>query len=327
MNRIPKTLVVLFLLYVSSVPSSLLPAETCNRVVAVVNNEVITQYELEKKIREVTGFSADDLKTKDPQRFGETRRKVLDLMIDEKIAEEKVKELNIKVTQRQVDATIQRVYENQSMSREEFIGQIEKEGLTYEKFQEKVKRDLERRQLVEFEVKSKIIIRDEAVNEYYERNKKDFGSAGKVRLSGIFLIRKRADDSGEMMEIQRKGEEILTRIRAGEDFGELAKVFSEGPAAASGGDLGVFRPDQLEPQLRQLIEMLKEGSVSGLIPRQNGLQILKLVEKQEGKIRPLDEVREDIFNILYQEEVQSRYQSWIQGLRQSSYTRILTEAL
>jgi peptidyl-prolyl cis-trans isomerase SurA len=327
MNRIPKTLVVLFLLYVSSVPSSLLPAETCNRVVAVVNNEVITQYELEKKIREVTGFSADDLKTKDPQRFGETRRKVLDLMIDEKIAEEKVKELNIKVTQRQVDATIQRVYENQKMSREEFIGQIEKEGLTYEKFQEKVKRDLERRQLVEFEVKSKIIIRDEAVNDYYERNKKDFGSFGKVRLSGIFLIRKRTDDSGEMMEIQRKGEEILTRIRAGEDFGELAKVFSEGPAAASGGDLGVFRPDQLEPQLRQLIETLKEGSVSGLIPRQNGLQILKLVEKQEGKIRPLDEVREDIFNILYQEEVQSRYQSWIQGLRQSSYTRILTEAL
>jgi peptidyl-prolyl cis-trans isomerase SurA len=327
MNRIPKTLVVLFLLYVSSVPSSLLPAETCNRVVAVVNNEVITQYELEKKIREVTGFSADDLKTKDPQRFGETRRKVLDLMIDEKIAEEKVKELNIKVTQRQVDATIQRVYENQKMSREEFIGQIEKEGLTYEKFQEKVKRDLERRQLVEFEVKSKIIIRDEAVNDYYERNKKDFGSFGKVRLSGIFLIRKRTDDSGEMMEIQRKGEEILTRIRAGEDFGELAKVFSEGPAAASGGDLGVFRPDQLEPQLRQLIETLKEGSVSGLIPRQNGLQILKLVEKQEGIIRPLDEVREAIFNILYQEEVQSRYQSWIQGLRQSSYTRILTEAL
>ena len=83
MNRIPKTLAVLFLLYVSVIPSPLLPAETCNRVVAVVNNEVITQYELEKKIREVMGFSADGLKTKEPQRFDETRRRVLDLMIDE----------------------------------------------------------------------------------------------------------------------------------------------------------------------------------------------------------------------------------------------------
>ena len=327
MNRIPNTLAVLFLLCVIVIPSRVLLAETCNRVVAVVNNEVITQYELEKKIREVTGFSADGLKTKEPQRFDETRRKVLDLMIDEKIAEEKVKELNIKVTQRQVDATIQRIRENQRMSHEEFIGQLEKEGLTYEKFQQKIKRDLERMQLVEFEVKSKIIIRDEAVKEYYERNKKDFGSVEKVRISGIFLILKRPGDSGEMMEIQRKGEGILSRIRAGEDFGELAKAFSEGPAAASGGDLGVFQPDQLEPQMRQMVETLKEGSVSGLIARQNGIQILKLVEKQEGTIRPLDEVREDIFNILYQEEVQSRFQTWIQSLRESSYTRILPESL
>jgi peptidyl-prolyl cis-trans isomerase SurA len=327
MNRIPKTAAVLFLLYVSSVPSPLLPAETCNRVVAVVNNEVITQYELEKKIREVTGFSADGLKTKEPQRFDETRRRVLDLMINEKIAEEKVKELNIKVTQRQVDATIQKMRENQRMSQEEFIVHLEKEGLTYEKFQQKVKRDLERMQLVEFEVKSKIIIRDEEVKEYYERNKKNFGSVEKVRISGIFLILKRPDDSREMMEIQRKGEGILSRIRAGEDFGELAKAFSEGPAAASGGDLGVFHPDQLEPQLRNMIETLKEGSVSGLIPRQNGFQILKLVEKQEGRIKPFDEVREAIFNILYEEEVQSRFQSWIQSLRESSYTRILPESL
>jgi peptidyl-prolyl cis-trans isomerase SurA len=327
MNRILKTLAVLFLLYVSIMPSGRLSAETCNRVVAIVNNEVITQYELEKRIREVTGFSPDDLRAKEPQRFDETRRRVLDLMIDEKIAEEKVKELNIKVTERQVEATIQKIQENQRMSHEEFLAQLEKEGLTYEKFQQKVKRDLERMQLVEFEVRSKIIIRDEAVKEYYEKNKKDFGSTEKVRISGIFLTRKRPGDSGEMMEIQRKGEEILSRIRAGEDFGELAKAFSDGPAASTGGDLGVFHLDQLEPQLVKMIEMLKEGSVSGLIPRQNGIQILKLVEKQEGKIRPLDEVRDAIYSLLYQEEVESRYRTWIQGLRESSYTRILTDSL
>ncbi len=96
------------------------------------------------------------------------------------------------------------------------------------------------------------------------------------------------------MEIQKKGEEILSRVRAGEDFGELAKTFSDGPAADAGGDLGTFHADQLEPQMRKIIEMLQEGSVSGLIPRQNGIQILKLVEKEQGKIRPLDEAREAI---------------------------------
>ena len=326
MNRTLKALVV-FLLFACGISSPILLAETCNRVVAIVNNEVITLYELEKKIREMTGFSPGDLRSREPQRFDETRLRILELLIDEKIAEEKVKELNIKVTQRQVDSTIERMKDNQRLSHEEFIARLEKEGLTYEKFQQRIKRDLERMQLVEYEVRSKIIIREEAIKEYYEQNRKEFGSTEKVRLSGIFLIRKRPDDSGEAMEIQRKGEEILARLRAGEDFGELAKAFSDGPGAAAGGDLGSFQADQLEPQLRKIIELLPEGSVSGLMPRQNGIQILKVVEKEQGNIRPLDEVREAIYSSLYREEVERRYQSWIQGLRASSYTRILKESL
>ncbi len=327
MNRIVKVLAVSSLLYLGGAPSSPLQAEPCNRVVAVVNNEVITLYELDKKIREVTGFSPDDLKSKEPQRFGETRRRVLNLMIDEKIAEEKVKELNIRITEKQVEATIKKIRENRQMSQEEFLTQLQREGLTLEKLQQKVKRDLEKMRLVEFEVSSKIIIRDETIKEYYERNKKDFGNPEKIRVSAIFLTLKRLNDSAERAEIQRKGEEILSRIRAGEDFGELAKMFSDGPAASSGGDLGMFRADQLEPQLKKLIEHMPEGSVSGLIPRQNGIQILKLVEKQLGRTRPLEEVREVIFSILYQEEIERRYETWIQGLRESSYTRILPESL
>jgi peptidyl-prolyl cis-trans isomerase SurA len=327
MNRTQKAFAVFFLFCVIGSPSPLFPAETCNRVVAIVNNEVITLYELEKKIREVTGFSPDEIKSREPQRFDQTRRKVLELLIDEKIAEEKVKELDIRITQRQVDATIQGMKENQRMSHEEFVAQLEREGLTYEKFQQKIRKDLERMKLVEFEVRSKIIIRDEAIKEYYERHAKDFGKTEKVRIAGIFLIRKHPDDPGEIMEIQKEGEEILSRLRAGEDFGELAKRFSDGPGADAGGDLGTFHADQLEPQLMKIIEVLQEGSVSGLIPRQNGIQILKLVEKHQGEIRPFEEAREAIYSILYREEVERRYQSWIQGLRESSYTRILTESL
>jgi parvulin-like peptidyl-prolyl isomerase len=145
-------------------------------------------------------------------------------------------------------------------------------------------------QLVEFEVRSKIIIRDEAIKEYYERHAKDFGNTEKVRISGIFLIRKRPDDPGEIMEIQKKGEEILSRVRAGEDFGELAKTFSDGPAADTGGDLGTFHPDQLEPQLRNMIETLKVGSVSGLIPGRTDSRFSN-GGKAGRRIRPFDEAR------------------------------------
>jgi peptidyl-prolyl cis-trans isomerase SurA len=303
------------------------PAETCNRVVAVVNDDVITQLELEKKIKEMTGFSVEDLKRNDGPRFAETEHRILELLIDEKITEDKVKELKITVSKRQVDATIKRIKEENHWSDEEFTAHLERGGFTLEKYQEKIRKDLERMQLIEYEVRSKIIIRDEEIKAYYEQNKKLFGSTKKVRLAGIFLLLKRPDDQGEIKEIQEKGEEILERLKRGEDFGDLAKKFSEGPGAADGGDLGMFDADQLDPQFRKIIDTLPEGSVSGLIPTSKGIQILKVTQKQVGKAKPLEEVKGAIYSELYQQEINRRYDSWIKELRDNSYTRILSEIL
>jgi peptidyl-prolyl cis-trans isomerase SurA len=299
------------------------PAETCNRIVAIVNNDVITQLELEKKIMEMTGFSAEDLKRKEGPRFSETQRRILELLIDEKIAEVKIKELNITVSQRQVEATIQKIKDDNHWTDEEFVARLGKEGLTLEKYQEKIRKELERMQLIEFEVRSKIIIRDEEIKAYYEKNKRLYGSTEKVRLAGIFLMRKRPNDPGEMDELQKKGEGILERLKGGEDFGELAKKFSEGPGAADGGDLGTFDADQLDPHFKKIVDALPEGSVSDLILSSKGIQILKIVQKQTGKAKPLEDVKEAIYSELYKQEINRRYDSWIKGLRESSYTRIL----
>ncbi len=301
------------------------PAETCNRVVAVVNDDVITQLELEKRIKEMTGFSVEDLKRNEGARFAETEHRILELLIDEKITEEKVKEFKITVSKNQVDATIKRIKEENHWSDEEFIAQLERGGFTLEKYQEKIKKELERMQLIESEVRSRIIIRDEEIKAYYEQNKKLFSSAKKVRLAGIFLFLKRPDDQGEIKEIQEKGEEILERLKRGEDFGDLAKKFSEGPGAADGGDLGMFDADQLDPQFRKIIDTLPEGSVSGLIPTTKGIQILKVTQKQVGKVKPLEEVKDAIYSELYRQEINRRYDAWIKELRENSYTRILSE--
>jgi peptidyl-prolyl cis-trans isomerase SurA len=303
------------------------PAETCNRVIAVVNDEVITQLELEKKIKEMTGFSVEDLKRNEGPRFAETEHRILEVLIDEKITEEKVKELKITVSESQVDATIKRMKEQNHWSDEEFIAQLQKGGLTLEKYQEKIRKELERMQLIEYEVRSRIIIRDEDIKTYYEKNKKLFSSAKKVRLSGIFLLLKRPDDPGEIKEIEERGEEILERLKRGEDFAELAKKFSEGPGAADGGDLGMFDADQLDPQFRKIIDTVPEGAVSGLIPTSKGIQILKVTQKQVGKVKPLEEVKDAIYSELYRQEINRRYEAWIKELRDNSYTRILSENL
>jgi peptidyl-prolyl cis-trans isomerase SurA len=298
-------------------------AQTCNRVVAIVNNQVITLYELNNRIKEMTGHSAEDLRARDESQFLDARRRILDLLIDERITEEKIKELKISVSDRQVDAAIEKIKQDNQFTQEDLLARLERDGLTYAKYRQRIKNELERSQLIEYEVRSKILISDEDISRYYVEHESSFATGEEVHLASIFLLRKNPKDPGEREELNKRGQEILTKLRAGEDFSELARRFSQGPGADEGGDLGTFRWDQLDPEAKKILEGVPEGGFSDLIFRDNGVQIIKVVERQGGRRRPLEEVKEAIYDILYREEVNTRYQSWLKGLRESSYTKII----
>ena len=301
----------------------LFAAEVCNRVVAVVNNEVITLYELNNRVKEMTGEAPEELMQKNQAMFRDAQQKILALLIDEKIAQAKIKELKIRVTEKQVDNYLEKLKRDNQWTQEDLVAGLQKEGLSYEKYRERVKSDIERAQLIEYEVRSKIIIRDEAIQKYYEEHKGTFGAAEKVQLAGIFLTRKNLKSEEEMRELYRKAQDISAKLKAGADFSQMAATYSEGPGAKQGGDLGQFTVDHLEAGLKSVVEALPEGGTSDPIVRPNGIQIIKVVKKQTGRIRSLEEMREAIYGILYQEEVNRRYQNWIKELRDSAYTQII----
>lgn len=298
-------------------------AEVCNRLVAVVNNDVITLYELNNRMKEMTGVPVEELMQKNEAMYREARQKILELLIDEKIAQAKIKELRIQVSDKQVDNFLEKMKRDNQLTQEDLVAGLEKEGLSYEKYRERIRRDIERSQLIEYEVRSKIIIRDEAIQKYYEEHKGTFGVAEKVHLAGIFLMRKNVKSEEEMRELYRKAQDISAKLKAGADFGQMAGTYSEGPGAKQGGDLGQFTVEHLEAGLKSVVEALPEGGVSDPLVRPNGIQIIKVVKKQTGKIRSLEEMKEAIFEILYREEVNRRYQIWIKELRDSSYTRVI----
>ncbi len=301
----------------------LFAAEVCNRVVAVVNNEVITLYELNNRMKEMTGVPVEELMQKNEATYRDARQKILEVLIDEKIAQAKIKELRIQVSDRQVDNFLEKLKRDNQLTQEDLVAGLEKEGLSYEKYRERIRRDLERSQLVEYEVRSKIIIRDEAIQKYYEDHKGTFGVAEKVHLAGIFLMRKNLKSEEEMREVYKKAQDISAKLKAGADFGQMAGTYSEGPGAKQGGDLGQFTVEHLEPGLKSMVEALPEGGISDPLVRPNGIQIIKVVKKQTGKIRSLEEMKEAIYGILYQEEVNRRYQTWIKELRENAYTRVI----
>jgi len=298
-------------------------AEVFNRVVAIVNDDVITLYELNQKIRAVTGATAEQLREKDEERYLEAREKILQFMIDDKCAQEKIQEMGIKIPPERIDERIEMIKRRNRWTHEDLLAALKQEGITFEEFREKIEKDLERTELINYQVKSKIIVRDEQITQYYEEHKKDFSTEEKVHLAGIFLIQRDPKDEEESLRLKAKGEEILTKLKNGEDFAALCKKFSQGPGADEGGDLGSFKVDQLDPELRNAVAGIEEGGVTDLIIKPNGIQILKLIKRQKAEAHPFEEVREDIYATLYQEEVNRRYEAWIKELRKETYTKII----
>ena len=298
-------------------------AEIRNRVVAIVNTELITLYELNNRMKELTGYESSDLKAMSEQRYIETRREIVDLMIDEKIALEKIRELGINVTDKNVDAAIERIKEDNHLTQEDLIAKLKEDGLTYEKYRANIKNDLERVELINSEVKSKIILREETIKAYYDKHKEQFRTTEKAHLAVIVLIQKDPSDQDEARSLNRKAEEILTRIKNGEDFGELARQFSQGPGASEGGDMGFFKDSELNPKLRKVVREVSAGEVSEPIIIPNGIQIIRVLEKHGGGIRPFEDVKDAIQGVLYREELDKRYSTWIKELRETAYTKII----
>jgi peptidyl-prolyl cis-trans isomerase SurA len=314
--------VSLFILVVLC-PLGVASGEICNRVVAIVNSDVITLYELNNKIKELTGLKPTELMVQDEKGYQETRSKILDLLIDEKIAREKIRDLGITMSPREVDEAIEGVKKDNSLTQEELIASLKQQGISYESYRENMKNELERMRLINFEVKSKIIIREEKIREYYNEHRNEFRNEEVVRLSTIFLGQEDPSDQAEVHSLHQKAKEILLRLENGEDFGRLARETSKGPGAEEGGDLGFFKTSQLDPDIAMTIKDMSVGEVKGPIIRPSGIQIIRLEERQESRVRSLDEVRDTIYSILYRQEIDNRYSSWIKDLREKAYTKIL----
>jgi peptidyl-prolyl cis-trans isomerase SurA len=297
-------------------------AEISNRVVGWVNNDVITIYELNKRIKERTGKTSDELKELNEESFVELRREYLDEMINEKLAKEKALELGITVSDEEVDSYIENVKRSYNWTQEDLIASLESQGMTLEDMRTQIKDQQEQSSLINYEVKSKAVILEGQLQKYYQDNIDKYKEDERVHVAGIFLLVQDQDNKVELDELVKKGEKILARIRNGEDFGALAKEYSQGPGADEGGELGEFDTAEIDPELKKVIDGLSDGDVSSPITKETGIQIIKLIKRDGGKIKPFEEVRNEIYDTIYNEELSKRYTTWLKDLRDKSYTKI-----
>ncbi len=298
-------------------------AVVVNRIVAVVNDDVITLHELEKESVPVTGrlqsmYEGSALKTQ----IYNAKRQVLEGLIDRMLAKKEIDRLGIKVSDEEVNAAIDRIKQDNSLTQDELIDHLKKENSSLDELKKQIRQEIERARLLDKEVRARIIITDEQMKKYYEDNKDEFVGKNRVRLLNI-LIPVPPDVSGDQKNEQRGlAERLLNDIRSGASFENTAKKYSKGPNADKGGDMGFIAWKDLAPFLKEAIGDVKENGVSDIIETPYGFQIIKVAEKETSGAKPYEEVRDQIQKRMYNEQLNKRYQGWVEELRKKAYVKI-----
>jgi peptidyl-prolyl cis-trans isomerase SurA len=243
-------------------------------------------------------------------------------MIDEKLTAQEAEKLEVKVSDSEVDAQIERIKSQHFITDEDLRNSLAEEGITLEEYRERLRAQILQATLVNIEVKSKVAITDKDIQEYYEEHKDYFEEAKNYHLRTILIKAPVSAASEDREKARAMMESILRAWYSGAPFDELAMQYSEDPSAAEGGDLGQFTLNELSDQVQDALRDLSKGDVSHILETPEGYRILMVqdIEKRPGK--SVEEAKAEIQEKLYQKVVEEEYEAWLKRLRDRSYVKI-----
>ena len=281
-----------------------------DRVVATVNDEVITWSEL-RKIIELDGVSKEAMEEKGI----ELEKTYLNRMIDMKLQLQEAERLGIKVSDTETDEAINDIKNKYNMTGEALRESLKKEGFTLEEYRRNLSEQILISKIVSREVRSRVFISESDIEEYYESNKEKFLDEEKVHIRQIFFSL--PEDESLKGEIESRAHDIARRISDGEDFAKLAREFSEDPNSDSGGDLGYIKRGSVMKEVEEAAFALKPGGVSAPFWSPAGLHIVKVEDFIGGSA--VKSIRDDIHNILFEDFFRIEYNEWLKKLRENAY--------
>jgi peptidyl-prolyl cis-trans isomerase SurA len=278
-------------------------AEVVNRIVASVDGEPITLYELNTFIKEKSAQV--------PGMRAVSDKDALQALITEKLVQKEIVARGIRIRDEDVDHYIDRIKQQNHIDDDQLREALKQQGLDYDRYRQQIREEIEKVQLINKEIRGKVTVSPEDVTRYYEAHKQDYGRPGLIKVRQITL---RLDpDAPEPVAtaVLERLEDIRKRIVKGEDFATVAKQVSEDPLAAEGGDLGELEPSKLLPEFEGPLSKMKEGDISEPIRSKMGVHLLKLEKRIDEAFQPESEVAAAIKDKLYDEALEERYRRWI----------------
>ncbi len=306
-------------------------ADVVDRVVAIVNNDVITLSEVNEAGKPLFKRIAEQVPSSElPAALQQARRSVIQKLVEKKIIQQEAKKKHITVSNDEVNKAIARILARNHTTMKQLKIQLAAMGMTEKQYRENLRSQILSSKLVNYEIRSKIIIPESKVLDYYNTHYTKHIGEGDYYILQIGCSWKNDTKAANLKAAKEAARKKIEYVRnlavSGQDFKELARQYSDLPSATDGGDIGIFKKDEMAPYMRDAVTSIKPGEISRICETPDGYQIFKVLSSKKGKIitkAPYKSVKDDIYQTLYQQEMKVRIKQWLTKMRHQAYIKIL----
>ena len=282
--------------------------EYSNRVIAVINGDIITKFELNQRMRPfLDQIKGKELNEAEQEAVRGLQKKMLDQMIDDILLEQEIEKIDIEVTEAEIEnriRTMRQKLDAQGQTLDDFLSL---EGYDLEELKSRIRDEILKHKLVGFWVRRKVVVTREEIENYYEENKAEYQRERRVAVRLIVPAESQPTD------------ELRRRIVQGElSFDEAADIYSQGPGVGEGGYIGFLNWKDLAPEWKDALSGLESGDISRPFVTQGREALLQVVEIESGEAPPLEEVREEIKDEIFEKKYSERLDEYIGGLREKA---------
>jgi len=290
-----------------------------DRVLAVVNGEVITLSELQEveySLRQGGGSGKKRL----PEDKAKLEKELLERLIERKLQLQLAERKGLVVPKEQVDAALEDlIKQNKLAGPEELERMLAKQGLTLEDLRRQLEEQIKLTKLVNSEVRAKIVVTQEEIEAYYKKHAAEFAGREEVHARHILFPLPEDAKPADVAAAEKLAEQVLARLAEGADFEGLLAEF--GKYGAGGGDLGFFTRGQLIPELEEVVWELAPGEYRRVRTR-FGVHVVQVLERRKHTLENDARIAEEIKQRIYQEKFERQYKAWLEDLRRQAAIKV-----
>ena len=288
-------------------------AEVVDRIVAVVNNDIITMSELQNMAKTVEAQSGVKPTGQDEKKM---QREMLEALIDRKLAKAEAQRRGIVVADKEVDESVARFKQRNNIPNDEaFAKGLAQAGLSLKEFRQQIADQMIQERLLAIVVGAKVSVSDAEVRRLYDQRFKKGGA--QVHLATLRMPYPMGATQEQKEAIKAKAETIITAVKRGESFAEAA-----GKQSLTLSDVGFVSQSDLDPRLAEFLDQLKPKEI-GPVATQEGIQLIQVMGRRTGEARPFEEVAPEISRVLQQQEMEKYFTEWAKTLREKAHIRIM----